>query len=93
VLADQQRCEAARREAYACKRRQLVQQLAEVSEPGLDAVEVMDDGDLLRVAFVLEAKETLDGLVGLLPRARLDGVIEAAAREALSVEVVDLLST
>jgi len=56
------------------------------------AVEVMDDGDLLQVAFVLEAKETLDGLVGLLPPARLDGVIEVAAREALWVEVVDLLS-
>jgi hypothetical protein len=40
----------------------------------------MDDATLLRVAFVLEEKERLDHLVGLLGGARLRGIVLAACR-------------
>ncbi|MFL5829503.1 MAG: hypothetical protein ACJ76X_06260 [Solirubrobacteraceae bacterium] len=56
------------------------------------AVEVMDDRSLLHVAFVLESKESLKDLIGVLPPDRLDGIIRAAAEENLWPEVLDLLT-
>jgi hypothetical protein len=57
------------------------------------AVSAMDDASLLRVAFVLESKEGLDDLVAMLPPERLDSVIDAASREQLWVEALDLLAS
>jgi hypothetical protein len=56
------------------------------------ALEVMDDQALLRVAFVLESKSTLDELVGLLAPGRLDGIIDVAASANLWPETLDLLA-
>jgi hypothetical protein len=56
------------------------------------AVAVMDDRAVLHVAFVLEAKDSLKDLVGVLPPARLDGIVRAAATENLWPEVLDLLA-
>ena len=56
------------------------------------AVEAMDDASLLRVAFVLEDKGTVSELVDRLGPGRAAGVIAAAAREDLWVEVLDLVS-
>jgi hypothetical protein len=56
------------------------------------AVEVMDDRSLLHVAFVLESKDSLKDLIGVLPADRLDGIIRAAATENLWPEVLDLLA-
>jgi hypothetical protein len=51
----------------------------------------LDDVALLRVAFVLESKQSLDHLVSLLPTARREAVVEVAARERMWIEVLDLL--
>jgi hypothetical protein len=56
------------------------------------SLEVMSDSDLLRVAAVLEQKDGLDELVGMLPADRLSGVIDAAAQDDLWAEARDLLS-
>jgi len=56
------------------------------------AVGEMDNGSLLRVAFVLESKDSLEELVGLLAPERLDGIIDVAASANLWPEVLDLLS-
>ena len=56
------------------------------------AVAEMDNGSLLRVAFVLESKDSLEELVALLPPKRLDGIIEVATSAGLWPEVLDLLS-
>ena len=56
------------------------------------AVDQMDDAALLQVAFVLESKDSLQGLIALLPPERIDGIIDAASREDLWPEVLDLLS-
>ncbi len=56
------------------------------------ALAQMDDAALLRVAFVLEQKDQLEHLVSLLPEERLDHVVDAAVREDLWAEIVDLLS-
>jgi hypothetical protein len=56
------------------------------------AVAAMDDSSLLQVAFVLETREGLEDLVELLPPERIDGIIDAAARDDLWVEVLDLTS-
>ena len=61
------------------------------SDAIVSAVGVMDDTALLRVAFVLESKDSLEDLVGVLPSERLDGIIEAAANADLWPEVLDLL--
>jgi hypothetical protein len=58
----------------------------------LAAVSAMDDASLLRVGFVLESKDGLDDLIAMLPPERLDSVIDAASREQLWVEVLDLLA-
>jgi hypothetical protein len=54
------------------------------------AVSAIDDPQLLPVAFVLESKERLKDLIGVLPSERLDGIIEAAAHADLWPEVLDL---
>jgi hypothetical protein len=56
------------------------------------AVAAMDDASLLRVAFVLESKDTVSEVVDLLGPGRTAGVIAAAVREDLWVEVLDLVS-
>jgi hypothetical protein len=56
------------------------------------ALEVLDDGSLLRTAFVMEAKGNLEELIGLLPSTRIDGIIDAAASQQLWPEALDLLS-
>jgi hypothetical protein len=55
------------------------------------ALDVMSDRDLLEVAFVLEQKDGLDELVSLLPTERLPAVIDAAARDDLWPQALDLL--
>ncbi|HET8977448.1 MAG TPA: hypothetical protein VFN87_04770 [Solirubrobacteraceae bacterium] len=55
------------------------------------ALSALDDAALLRVAFVLEDKQQLRTLVATLPRARVRGIIAAAAAEELWVEALDLL--
>jgi hypothetical protein len=56
------------------------------------ALDEMSDADVLRVGFVLEDKDGLDRLVGLLPAGRMDGIIAAAAEEDLWIEALDLLA-
>ena len=56
------------------------------------SLEVIDDADLLRLGFVLEQKESLGSLVGLLSEKRLDGLIDAAAEHDLWAEALDLLN-
>ncbi len=56
------------------------------------AIKVMDDRALLHVAFVLETKQSLRDLIDLLPPARLDSVIDTAAREDLWPEALDLFT-
>lgn len=51
----------------------------------------IDDAGLLRIAFVMEGKERLDHVVGLLPEQRLAGVMHAADRGGLWPEALDLL--
>jgi hypothetical protein len=64
-----------------------------LSDPAVRAaVSAMDDASLLRVAFVLESKDGLDDLIAMLPAERLDSVIDAASREHLWVEALDLLA-
>jgi hypothetical protein len=58
----------------------------------LAALEQMDNAELLRIGFLLEDKDRLDWLVGLLSQARLEGIIDAAAREDLWLEALDLLA-
>ena len=55
------------------------------------ALNAMSDRDLLEVAFVLEQKDGLDELVSLLPAERLPAVIDAAARDDLWPQALDLL--
>ena len=52
----------------------------------------LDDAALLRVAFVLEAKESLSDLVELLPDERIDAIIDAASAQNLWAEALDLLT-
>jgi hypothetical protein len=53
---------------------------------------VLDDQALLRVAFVLESKESLDHLMSLLPDARREALVDVAAAEEMWIEALDLLS-
>jgi hypothetical protein len=55
------------------------------------AMEQIDDAGLLRIAFVMEGKDRLDHVVGLLPEQRLAGVMRAADRAGLWPEALDLL--
>lgn len=56
------------------------------------AVQEMDNADLLRIGFVLEDKGQLDHVLALLPKARIDGIIAAAAAEDLWLQALDLLA-
>jgi hypothetical protein len=56
------------------------------------ALEVIDDASLLQIVFVLEGKQRLNHVAGLLPEARLRGLVRAAAKEKLWPEALDLLS-
>ncbi len=56
------------------------------------AFDVLGDAALLRVAFVLEQKESLEHLISLLPAARRDSIVDAAATEGMWIEVLDLIS-
>jgi hypothetical protein len=55
------------------------------------ALAVMDDATLLRVGFVLEDKDRLEWLVGLLSDERLGRIVGAAAEHGLWLEALDLL--
>jgi len=56
------------------------------------SMERIDDPSLLRIAFVMEGKERFDHVLGLLPEERLADVLNAAERERLWPEALDLLS-
>lgn len=56
------------------------------------SVAVLDEASLLRVAFVLEGKERLPEVLGMLPRERLRIMIEGGARDGMWPEVLDLLA-
>ena len=56
------------------------------------AVAVSDEAALLRVAFVLEGKERLPEVLGMLSRERLRTMIEGGARDGMWPEVLDLLA-
>jgi hypothetical protein len=51
----------------------------------------IDDSALLRIGFVLEQKQRIDHIVGLLDQERFDGLVDAAAEEGLWPEALDLL--
>lgn len=52
---------------------------------------VLRDGDLLRTGFLMDDKDRLDVVVGLLPQERLDGMVAAAHDEGLWAQAIDLL--
>ena len=56
------------------------------------AMEKLSDASLLRIAFVMEGKDRLDAVLGLLPDERLAGVMHAADRDRLWPEALDLLN-
>jgi Mg/Co/Ni transporter MgtE len=58
----------------------------------LAAVATIDDATLLRTAFVLEERDRLDALADLISDERLEALLDAAEREALWPEVIDLLT-
>jgi hypothetical protein len=55
------------------------------------AMERIDDPALLRIAFTMEGKERLSHMISLLPDERLTSVMQAADREQLWPEALDLL--
>jgi hypothetical protein len=55
------------------------------------ALGAMDNATLLQVAFVLEDKDRLDHMIGLLPDQRLTSLVTAAEQEGLWLEALDLL--
>ncbi len=58
----------------------------------LAAVATIDDATLLRTAFVIEERDRLDALADLISDERLEALLDAAEREALWPEVIDLLT-
>jgi hypothetical protein len=56
------------------------------------ALELIDDAMLVQIAFVLEHKERVGHLIGLLPSERLDGVVAAAAGASYWLEALMLLA-
>jgi hypothetical protein len=56
------------------------------------ALEVIDDLSLLKIVFVLEGKQRLNHVAGLLPEARLPGLVRAAAKGKMWPEALDLLN-
>ncbi|WP_158886344.1 hypothetical protein [Amycolatopsis anabasis] len=57
----------------------------------LAALEVIDDAALLRTAFVLDDKDRIDHVLGLLPGDRVDGVMRVAGERDLWPAALDLL--
>ena len=55
------------------------------------ALGAMDNTTLLRVAFVLEDKDRLDHMIGLLQQPRLTSLVATAGQEGLWLEALDLL--
>ena len=55
------------------------------------ALETVDDADLLRTAYVVEAKQNLGALVALLSEERLEDIIVAACNDELWPEALDVL--
>lgn len=55
------------------------------------ALQEIDGGSLLRVAFVLEDRKRLGQLISLLPAGRLAEILTAAAQDDLWLEALDLL--
>ncbi|HEY2161701.1 MAG TPA: hypothetical protein VGH24_10370 [Solirubrobacteraceae bacterium] len=55
------------------------------------AMERISDASLLRTAFVMEGKDRLDHLLGLIPEQRLASILRAAEQERLWPEALDLL--
>jgi hypothetical protein len=52
----------------------------------------IDDASLLRTAFVLEGKDRIDDVIGLMPDERLARMLGVVASEGLWVEALDLLA-
>jgi hypothetical protein len=64
-----------------------------IAPDALDAsLTAMTDSDLLAVAFVIEDKSALDGLIDKLGLERLEGVLMTAADEGLWPEALDLFA-
>ena len=55
------------------------------------STERIDDAGLLRTAFVMEGKDRLDHVIRLIPERRLVGIMNAADRDRLWPEALDLL--
>jgi len=53
---------------------------------------VLSDADMLLTGFVMEDKDRLDTVIGLLPQARLHGIIAAAHDHDLWLEALDLFT-
>jgi hypothetical protein len=67
--------------------------VAVVSKPALSAsVRVFDGEQLLRIGFVLEDKDRLDEVSGLLTEQQLDATLDAAHKHGLWAELDDLLA-
>jgi hypothetical protein len=79
--------ELIRREEYVTMGRFVGHIAPDALEAALGA---MTDSELLAVAFVLEDKSALDGLIDELGLERLEGVLTAAADEGLWPEALDL---
>jgi hypothetical protein len=79
--------ELIRREEYVTMGRFVGHIAPDALEAALGA---MNDSELLAVAFVLEDKSALDGLIDELGLERLEGVLTAAADEGLWPEALDL---
>jgi hypothetical protein len=81
--------ELVRREEYVTMGRFV----GHIAPDALDAaLGAMDDHQLLHVAFVLEQKDALDGIIERLGIERLQGVLEAAAEEDLWPEALSLFT-
>ena len=55
------------------------------------SMERIDEPSLLRIAFVMEGKDRLEHILGLIGEQRLASILNAAERERLWAEALDLL--
>lgn len=53
---------------------------------------VLGDADMLEAGFVMEDKDRLDTIIGLLPAGRLEGIVAAAHAHGLWAEALDLFT-
>jgi len=82
--------ELTRREEYVTMGRAV----GHIAPEGLRAaLSSMTDGELLAVAFVIEDKSALDGLIDELGPDRLEGVLAAAADDGQWLEALDLFAS